>query len=708
MPDVGETQNGWVWNGERWARVVVQACPPVPPLPPGPGPNFDIPFKIPKPFDGLPLADGVADPGVIDEYSRGDHVHPGSGGIPGAVNIKTDFGAVGDGVTVDDPAFLAFQAWAVQQPPGVVLMIPPGSYNVTPVALQAAGFRGGGLFYRGIKDLTIFAYGATLANFYVPDPFIVDPIANVTARIASTKVGDTTGTLLNGADAAKFAVNDWVAVTSLEMQGRDLGYPANWYNFDYVQVAAISGTTVTFSAALLRTHLSTFPLSGPGTSNPTYDWGGPATIVRISPTWDQSVRVYGMTVTGHTNCTARKMEMIDCNIAGYVGHPANAATASCSREVVFRRCHIGPGIFELDKNIGIIKFIDSAIDTLSVQSASVETLVVDGCKILTTMRGTAKNTHFKDSHIQNFQLSPTIGWSKTVSMDGCRIGKVTYADAEHYINLSAVSFSNGTFSAPVSNTSNYQAVQRVAIPGTVMYFNYPGGFTGNVGNLFIITKAYSDVNNIYFDTTLSQIPVYVPAGFVSGQPTAIAVHPGIRINAASCTGCIDVQMWSQQAKAKPIWSYAHRVYSDNISGAPVGTGTDQPPVWGWGALVSLTINVVRPYTGTVPMMHMNQCGPYGAYAIQMATNTFSQYRATVDLRVAGSRVITPSGVTGAAGTDTLPAPVAGNIWFVQDALDPLLTNPYTTETPAQMPIVEIELVTDQGVTSLIYDGLAHA
>jgi hypothetical protein len=622
-------------------------------------------------------------------------------------NIKTDFGAVGDGVTDDSAAFLAFQTWAQAQTHGVVLVIPAGTYVVTPVTLQAPGFRGGARFYAGISDLTIIAYGATLTNFYREDPFEFDRIVNYTARIASTAVGDTTATLLNSADASKFNVNDWVAVTSLEMQGADQGFPPNWYNVDYTQIKTISGTTVTFTSALLRTHLSTFPISGPGTANPSYDWGGPATIVRMQPDWNQSVRVYGMTVSGKTNCCARKMEMIDCNFAAFVSSTNQTDTASSGQEIIFRRCVSGTGTFEVDKNIGILKFIDCTIDTLSLQSASVETLVVDGCKILTQLKGGAKNTSLKDSHIKNLLMGPTVGFAKTLLLDDCRVGSVSWSDTLHFIALSSLTFTSGTFSAPISNTSVFQQVQRIAIPGAVMYIVANAGFGGSYGNHFIITRVYEDATNIYFDTTLTAIPTFVLGGFAGAQPPNIGVHPGASVYARGCTGCLEVQMWSRQPGGKPVNSEAHRAYSNNISNTHIGAGTDKPPIWCQGALVSLTINVIRPYTGPAATMLLSPCGQFGAYVTQMATSTLAQYLVKVDTKVAGVRTVTPTAVTGNQPNDVIPVPTAGGIWFWASAVDPILLTTLTTETAVQMPIVQIDLVTDQGASALVYEALAH-
>jgi len=112
MPNVGDTNGRWTWNGTRWGCVVSDASPPVNPCPPGVGPWFSPPATY--------------------------------------RDIKADFGAVGDGVTNDSAAFTSFNAWAITQADPVYLNIPPGTYA------------GAGYFYRGIKGFVFFGEGAIL------------------------------------------------------------------------------------------------------------------------------------------------------------------------------------------------------------------------------------------------------------------------------------------------------------------------------------------------------------------------------------------------------------------------------------------------------------------------------------------------------------------------------------------------------------------
>src|SRR5262245_10469294 len=81
------------------------------------------------PSNAIPTIDGGAGAaGVSALYSRGDHQHPaGPNGI-GWLNVR-DFGAVGNGIADDAPAFHAALNAAIAAFGGVVYF-PPGTYRM--------------------------------------------------------------------------------------------------------------------------------------------------------------------------------------------------------------------------------------------------------------------------------------------------------------------------------------------------------------------------------------------------------------------------------------------------------------------------------------------------------------------------------------------------------------------------------------------------
>src|ERR1041385_4795714 len=114
-------------------------------------------------------------------------------------NIKTDYGAIGNGVADDSAAFLAWQADAQAQGTTVCnLEIPAGTYKMPTAAA----------FIQGVKNLTInMASGTTLKDFQIPGAFY--QVANKSARLQATTVGDNSVNLQTPSQTSFFNVDDW-------------------------------------------------------------------------------------------------------------------------------------------------------------------------------------------------------------------------------------------------------------------------------------------------------------------------------------------------------------------------------------------------------------------------------------------------------------------------------------------------------------------
>ena len=126
---------------------------------------------------------------------------------PVGKNIVTDFGAVGDGVTDNSNAFVAFQAWAQLQTNPVVLVMPPGVYLNNSSAA--------GAFWQNIPDLTVIGYGATLDNFAGNEAVIRQNLLGTFSwRINSTNVGDTTVTMQLSNSAITFSGGNLTATAN--------------------------------------------------------------------------------------------------------------------------------------------------------------------------------------------------------------------------------------------------------------------------------------------------------------------------------------------------------------------------------------------------------------------------------------------------------------------------------------------------------------
>jgi hypothetical protein len=237
-----------------------------------------------------------------------------------------------------------------------------------------------------------------------------------------------------------------------------------------------------------------------------------------------------------------------------------------------------------------------------------------------------------------------------------------------------------------------------------MFFSQTGSPL-NFGNAFMVMAIGNDGTNIWFDTTLKAMPTYTGG---LGAPNCITVHPCPRFSSRSVDGDQQALQFSKGTAESPLYSYIHKVYSSDL------VFTTNQSLLAWGTLVSLTINVIVADTGTNATLTMNPCAHFGAWYVP-ATNAQAQLNPVVDLKTAGKRVITPTAVTGSAGADVLGA-APGAIWFMGTASSGYTINPYlsvpitttTNATAATFPVVEIELITDQGITKLPYNALAHA
>lgn len=645
----------------------------------------------------LPLVDGVAAIGSSVAYARADHVHP----LPPQstttfVNIK-DFGAHGDGVTNDVGAFNAFNAWARTQTGAVVLVMPPGTY-----AGINSNAGGGCDFFVGIKDLTIYAYGATIGIMRGCNGLVVLPSSPtvVWAQLgAQANQGSTSGTLATPSQASQFAVGQWVCVSSLEMQSA--GFPPNWYYVDYVKITAINTSTgvISFSEGLMYTHKITYPDTTvpPGASGHAYPGsnGGPATVFKLVPEWDSTVKIFGLSINAalasgpslETILTMRRMRCVDCTFDCQIA-------PSQSLYSTFENCNFtnvtGSYFVEVDKNISHARFINCRIHQMLIQSASVD-MVMDGCHI-GNLSYNARNLDLRNSYISGWTLTaPPVGANRKTSIRNCQIAGITLPANVNSVLLSNLTFANGTFSIPLTSpqVSNFY---RIAIPGSKCFFNSNSFY--NLGNPFIVLSVYQDATNVYMDTTLTALPSFSGTGTAS---PGIVQHTCPRLIAGNNTGVDMAIVTGKQAAELPIYSYAHKVYCEDL--IQPGTTAVTQAIMQWGTLVSLKVNVIRADTGANAALTMNPLNANGALVLN-PSNTTVAFNPAINLKTAGVRTVTPTTVTGNVAGDTIAAP--GAVWFIQPALQPWMSASIAADNPAQHAIVEIELVTDQGITALEY------
>jgi hypothetical protein len=270
-------------------------------------------------------------------------------------------------------------------------------------------------------------------------------------------------TLITPAQAVNFYVNSWVALMAIDMQ-QDAG--ANWNpsTFEFLKVKSVDaiGGVITFYDRLQYNYRSTYPKFTPGTG---VGWSGsadgPGTIVQLNDGFDQELEVHGLNIYGVTEGTIggmRTVRLIDCEMYGWAFD--SGPSPALVRKFTMERCNFHNCIPEVDKMIDTIEYIDCVFDQTSyprLQTASINKLLIERCKMMNGVSGTAKETVIKDSFLSGqFKLGIVYGATDRVTLINSYIGETLDSMQEGtVVNTVFVTFTNGTLSIPIGGTTAY-------------------------------------------------------------------------------------------------------------------------------------------------------------------------------------------------------------------------------------------------------------
>jgi hypothetical protein len=183
---------------------------------------------------------------------------------------------------------------------------------------------------------------------------------------------------------------------------------------------------------------------------------------------------------------------------------------------------------------------------------------------------------------------------------------------------------------------------------------------------------------------------------VSGYANAgIVRHNAPNLTVVNCTGCPDAEELSLAPPNSPYGIISRRTYT-GAPHQPRGTSGS----YLCGRLVHLKINVVQPYTGVAPRLTF-ALGQFGYWVIN-ADKSVTRSSIRVNCRIAGERIITTKGVSGAQEGDDALADLAGGVWMPK-ALGAFFSAGSNNGTPIDIsgedaslrPIVTVEALTDQ-------------
>jgi hypothetical protein len=168
------------------------------------------------------------------------------------------------------------------------------------------------------------------------------------------------------------------------------------------------------------------------------------------------------------------------------------------------------------------------------------------------------------------------------------------------------------------------------------------------------------------------------------NPLFLGKHPCPKLTAHNNTGCPQMNDL-EGAAAEPMNSRFKRSFG-GLNGANI---TQNPPVI-WGNLVTLTFNVIKPWTGG------------GACTFELdivgrdASLNPSNATLVIDCSHAGVRTVTATGVTGVQGTDSIAA-FAG--WISSVGIPVTLGGVGWNGPLSQQPFLVVTCQTSQGITS---------
>jgi hypothetical protein len=418
---------------------------------------------------------------------------------------STGFNAACDGVSDDTTAWNNFINYAITNDP-VVLYIPPGKHCLN---VAGNGFilskPGATAHVDGtpIKNLTIWAYGASFDSLFIGTQNVPFPDNTHQALLSTTHANDSTLTLLSSGDAALFTANvSWIIVSCLSLQ-RNGGYPPNWSTFEYHLVTNVAGSTLTLDSPLKYACKSTYPQADLGDSIDV-NQGGPASAYVLNAAWNSNITICGLTVTQQANAVfgaAKTTTLINFN-------PANPNGIAPSMALTYTVINSEIGSPEFDKNVDTMVMQNVTGQQFIFQSASFNNVTMANINARVSVNGTPGNATINDLTTPLIRMGPTgFGHGTSFTISNSSIGS---AEGSNICMPSIASgntdltFGTGTFTMPkTASSANRNQLFAWAVPGQKYYFaDGDGSNNSSPQTHFQITDFREDASNYYVDTDI--------------------------------------------------------------------------------------------------------------------------------------------------------------------------------------------------------------
>lgn len=609
----------------------------------------------------------------------------------------------------DAPKFVTFNTWARANQGAsnqVVLTIPNGSTCWFGTANNISGVSLLNAFAAGINNLIVEGTGATISSvngfgFQLGGQGIsqigLTQATGKSARIQTVAAGASQVTLTAASFAAgyisRFSAGGWIMLGGIDPQGlwnSPFGFPPNARYFEWRQMTNVDTGTgvITLDRPLTNTYLDTWPNWNTGNAVEV-DQGGPGTIYAISDTWNTSVEYRGLTInqTGQVYAQSRNVTYRNVTFGGVLGGIPTQNEVWSAYNTTW-----GPGtVMETDKLVGTMIMDTVYVPRLDFQSVSTDLFILRNSTI-DVLFGTPTNTDISDSTIGDFRPGAT-GYGQTTGYTKCTRCVITAFAPNGFLENrpSDYSMSSGVISFLNTAAGSFDPAQAPFIPANGNVFWTASGYY-TIG-LFNVQAMTQDATNAYIQTNEA-------GGFpgIVGVPQ-FRTHPAPRWTCDTCTGDATVVASGVQAGATPdapFGEYSSRSFAPTSAQGNLGNLLTN------GSIVSLTINVTQAYSGAGAAVLHTVAQFDNLVTIKQSDWTTFSWGPQINLKQAGERIITPSGVTcdgvaaptGCSG-DTLGAALPEAVWIQQ------LIAPYMGSTlgVGTQPEFTITIRTDQGVVN---------
>lgn len=509
------------------------------------------------------------------------------------------------------------------------------------------------------------------------------------SRVDTVEIGQDYIILKTPSEHTRYSIGQWISLGAVDTIG--FGSPHSPRIYDHLQIASKDVDVATngrmnLSGPATNRYLDTLPVSNAGDGfHP--DCGGPATIWLFLETYDLDI-----TFELGANVLIQRDDL------GLIYCKARKVTVNAPASSGFGGLGLCPTIAQgFNLNGGFISNangteVDKVIGTLNSNGASwfdvhVQTGIGEGHFIDTTV------TH-------HFQLM-----RKTYIEGGCDLQGDFWAGPTSYAWCDELHIrGNNTIAGPFHRSnmgylisdwewigggvfrglkSEIPAENGLLFPGGWWYFSG----TRHYGKPFQVVNVTYDETYFYSHTTLSEYPTFDFGQF--SDDFAVTHFRNVTCLKVYSEGGVTTSDDAISALNDYPWGRPLEEYTlKNITGAHDGATDLSFPVNGQSMLVE--IDVSRAYTGAQSTCRL-QLGQFGFFMMNGTTIARPQ-GLYVDLKQTGTRHITPSGVTGAAGTDNL---TTINGWHMANF--PLMVTADTTgDTSEQQAIAQVRVRTNMG------------